>query len=306
MNKLLLFLLTPLALLALNGPTIAPTGHELYLRMQSISGQPDGTDYVTINGVSGGRFDGRMGTSSTTANNPLLNFWCVDAQLYFNWDTTYRANSLGFEEINNESGSGNNWAGGSRDVRYEDLPSATDGFAHGLGISLDANETQAGFRYRMAAYLLDQYELRSSSLGTTTLLASSDTGSGKYDPKNSERNQAILKAIWTTMDTTGDAPAQAAPSGNVLTWINAARDFVGSGTNYSSSMWNKWAIVSGWSGSTYVQNAGGPVQTFLTERTPPPNIPDNPVPEPGFYGLLATGVSGLFWFATRHKKNLES
>lgn len=303
------FLITiPAALWA--GPTIAPTGNELYLTMG-----PSNTADVVING---GRFDGRLGTDPVNANNTLVNLWCVDAQLYFNWDTPYRANSLGFEAIDGESASGNTWTagtGGSRDVRYEDVVApngvsndtiANFRFATGYNPSGSDPGEDALFRYRMAGYLLDQY----SSLATfdnnqtTVFVDGVDTqfGTGKYDPRNSARNQAIIGAIWAAMDTDTDGDDRPALAGDVETWFNRAATYVN--TNWASNaLWSKWAVVSGWAGTTYVQNSGGSVQTFLTERNPPTNTPNDPVPEPGFYGLLCTGLGALVWTASRRKNS---
>ncbi len=276
--------LCPALLLA--GPTIAPTGHELYLTMG-----PSNTANVVNNG---GRFDGRLGTNPVNANNPLVNLWCVDAQLYFNWNTPYRANSLSFSEINGESGAGNNWAGGSRDVRYEDVLApdtnpATPNFRHATGFTPpSAPGAEALFRYRMAAYLLDQYSA-SSATGATTELTGSDVGVGKYAPVNSTRNQAIIGAIWAAMDTNTDSDDRAVPSGNIATWFNRAASYVNTNWN-NSALWSKWVVVSAWAGSAYVQNGGNTVQTFLSE-----------VPEPGFYGALAIGLSALYAAASRRR-----
>lgn len=296
----------------LAGPTIAPTGNELYLTMG-----PSNTADLVING---GRFDGRLGTSPTNANNILVNLWCVDAQLYFNWNTPYRANSLGFSEIDGESASGNTWTtgtGGSRDVRYEDAlaPGAVMAggnaattpnflFATGFnppGADPDDLGEEALFRYRMAGYLLDQYEgngfVRPVGFNDETELTGASIGTGKYDPNNLSRNQSIIGAIWAAMDTDTDNDNRLPLAGAVQTWFTRAATYVNA--NWSNSaLWSKWVVVSGWEGSNYVQNSGGPVQTFLTER-----IPDNPVPEPGFYGLLCTGLGALVWATKSRAKN---
>ena len=256
--------------------------------------------------INGGRFDGRLGTNSTNANNTLVNLWCVDAQLFFNWDTPYRANSLGFSEIDGESASGSTWTtgtGGSRDVRYEDAQApnsfndAIPNFRHATGFSPAGNAPgeEALFRYRMAAFLLDQYNSVATfdNSQSTVFVNGVDAqfGTGKYDPRNSARNQAIIGAIWAAMDTDTDSDNRDAPAGNIQTWFDTAATYVN--TNWANaSIWSKWAVVSGWTGTSYVQNSGGPVQTFLTET-----------PEPGFYGLLCTGLGALVWTASRRKRN---
>lgn len=337
MNKLLLSLLTPVALFAINGPTIAPTGWDLYLKMG-----PSG-DLVN----NGGRFDSYISnapipSSATTAAPLAANMWCVDAQLQFQYGVNYRTNSLGFEEINGESttktgpqvNSPNQqpWTQGQRDVRYEDVQgyatsnntsNGVDNFLKALPITLVNGTDGALFRYRMAAYLLDQYQSSTSVLLSASdperrMLAAGSVGTGKYDPLNNDRNKSIINAIWRAMDTEYDTTNQGSANGDTLFWYTTAAQYVD--TNWAdATKWSKWAVVSAWvadcdpnnNSPCYVRNNNGSdanrVQTFLTERNPPPpSIPDNPVPEPGFYGLLATGVSGLFWFASRRKKNLEN
>lgn len=310
MNKSLLFLTFAVTGTLLAGPTIAPTGWDLYLRMGPNSNSGTNSDYVTVGGASGGRFEGTLGTSSTSSANRNINLWCIDAQLYFNPNTSYRANSLGFNEINGEGQlrTGTQqapsvpWGSGQRDVRYEDVPGyvnngayvpatgANDNFLVPLGIALKSDVSDgATFRYRMAAFLLDQYESNASSLGNQVKLAVQNIGQGKYDPRNSTRNQSILRAIWTAMDTEGDSPNQPNLSGDAAFWFNEAAKYVND--NYAESNWTKWRIVSGWSGTTYVRNSGETVQTFLTET-----------PEPSFYGLLGAGLSALAWAARRKKK----
>lgn len=303
-----LILLLPLTLW---GQLKAPQGWELYLKMGSSS-----TGDLVLNG---GRFDGQLSHTAIVSATPFYNLWCVDAQLYFNWGASYRANSLGFQEINGEStthsgaqqpGPNNApWTAGDRDVRYEDVlgyaspnPSGVDNFRQSLGLTLTGSAFDGAlFRYRMAGYLLDQYEAKSANLGTTAVLALNDAnyGLGKYDPKDSTRNQSIIKAIWRAMDTDFDTDDQGSANTNTLFWFNTAATYVNANWD-NASLWQKWGVVSAWvntctPGSTspcYVRNNGDRVQTFLTE-----------IPEPGFYGLLSVGLSALFWTASRRRKN---
>lgn len=310
-----LFVLT-LSSAAWAGLTIAPTGYELYLKM----GTGATADLVS----NGGRFDGQLSNTAAKSQTPFVNLWCVDAQLSFAYGASHGTKSLGFGEINGEStsrptttapqaGPSNTpWASGQRDIRYEDVnpynsnPDPLDNFRFGLQDTTgDAVSTNDGalFRYRMGAFLLDQYQAKGAALdlGGRVLLTGGDIGQGKYDPRNNTRNHAIIEAVWVAMDTDFDTDYRSLPAANSDTefWFRSAVTYVKD--NWSStSLWSKWAVVSAWvstcdpSGNSpcYVVNNGDKVQTFLTET-----------PEPGFYGLLCTGLSALVWVATRRRKN---
>ena len=299
------------------GPTIAPTGYELYIKM----GTGATADLVS----NGGRFDAQLSKTVVGIRTPLVNMWCVDAQLNFNYGASYRTNSLGFSEINGESTSRptttapqagpNNtaWANGQRDIRYEDVkaynPNADplDNFRFALkdttGATISSNDG-ALFRYRLAAFLLDQYQAKGATrdLAGKILLTGNAVGQGKYDPRNNTRNKAIIEAIWVAMDTDFDTNNRSIPAANSNAefWFRTATTYVKD--NWSNtSIWSKWAVVSAWVNTCgpnpnnkpcYVVNSGDKVQTFLTET-----------PEPGFYGLLCIGLSALVWATTRRKKN---
>jgi hypothetical protein len=225
----------------------------------------------------GGRFNGYAGTTSNPST--LINLWCVDSQLTFNRGTVYQANILTFDSI-----------GGTYNIRYEDLgygsATGTDYFRIALPASVSVANTapqQAAFRYRMAAWLITQYQA-----GPTY------EASDYYSPADTARNDAIQTAIWAAMDTQGNNP-NLTLSGDALTWFNDAATFVGN--NYNDPLFSRWAVVSAWVIGTSLSNTDGNpnsglgvVQTFLTE-----------VPEPGFYGLLALGLSGL-WLAIKRRR----
>jgi hypothetical protein len=201
------------------------------------------------------------------ANTTRINLWCVDNQLSFEPWKAYQANILTL-----------NYIGGAYDIRYENLPLNGDGFANpipnNLGVA-NLSPDQAAFRYRMAIWLVTQYE--------------GAGGAGDYrNPLNNDRNKAIQHAAWAVMDTTGNGPATAinAYSKNGHTssyWFNEAATWVAG--NFNHNLFKRWAVVSAWNTAGGLSNnpASDRVQTFLTE-----------VPEPGFYGLLALGLSGLF------------
>jgi hypothetical protein len=270
-------------------PTSAPVGHELYLQMG-----PSGPahDVINVSGIGGGgRFTGYINTGGFSGSLGQVNLWCVDAQLQFNWNGQYRTNVLGFHEINNEGTTHSGplgstpWAAGHRDVRYEDIANFSgpgDRFRNQLVSTnpLVNAGYEAAFRYRMAAWLITQYRSKSSL-------------AGMYDPIDNNVNRAIQRAIWVTMDTTGDTDDVNNDLASI-DWFRAAADYVDA--NFHSSEWSRWAVVSAWEPATaYITNSGLRVQTFLTE-----------VPEPGFYGLLALGLSALVLMRSRRRSTVEN
>ncbi len=149
--------------------------------------------------------------------------------------------------------------------------SSSNSFVYDVGLTGAADS--ALNRFRMAAYLVSQY---SSFPGGPTSGGSTD--------------DAIQRAIWKIMyNNTGTNSlnftfsdvSSGAGSGN--TWIDLARSFVLNANN--SSFFNNWAVVSWTVDSTGNLNAPNTpnYQTFLVQI----------VPEPGFYGMLALGLSGL-------------
>lgn len=267
-----------LSLVAQAGPTVSPVGENLYFKVGTNSSLDDIIWVDSLGG--GGRFNGYAGTTSNPST--LINLWCVDSQLTFNRGTVYQANILTFDSI-----------GGSYNIRYEDLgygSTGSDYFRIALPDSvsvLDTAPEQAAFRYRMAAWLITQYQDGSAYDNTDY-----------YSPDDTARNDAIQTAIWAAMDTQGNNPSLTLSNGATQVtessyWFNQAANFVAN--NYNDPFFNRWAVVSAWVIGTSLSNTDettglGVVQTFLTE-----------VPEPGFYGLLALGLSGL-WLAIKRRR----
>ncbi len=318
------------------GPTIAPLGHNLWLTVasnqrnlvgnggrftgyvnstgffnnQDISANNEGSRTANLNdtvlnnnGLPTQRIDNNPavnGGGTTTVNVPAtkINVWCVDTQFQFDDWRAYRTNILLLSEVNGETGS-------ARDVRYEDVPKGNDPLANpndgfrnalennagntaGLPVFTAADDytgREATFRYQMAAWLLMQYKDTNGS-----------TANGRYEPANTSRNQAIQQAIWAAMDTSQDPEVESLSSfanneNNDRYWFRQAATYVASLTEAQRKVeFRNWAVVSAWNDSNGLQNVGNRVQTFLTE-----------VPEPGFYGALALGLSALV-LARRNRK----
>jgi len=221
---------------------------------------------VTINGVGiGGGFSGDIAGRQTI-------FWCVDSQLDVSWGSNvYKANVTPLTGLNQGS-----WDGSAR---YEDVTgTGSNGWYYDLGTSFNNAEA----RYRMAAWLVSQY--LQFPAGPT--------------PDPNPTNQAIQAAIWKVMlnktlsydaDVLGLPVTAGSPSGS-SDWIDAAKTFVSS--RYDDPFFNNWAIVSGGvvpQGNAWVFDSNHKYQTFLVQTTP----------EPGFYGLLALALAGLFLAYTK-------
>jgi hypothetical protein len=200
-----------------------------------------------------------------TVNTLSTNFWCIDSQLTTPVPGSGLGNVIG---LNNISGT-NTQYGGINAV------SGSPAWTNALGGVFDT----AQIRFEMDAYLISQYEATSGGpLGPSSYRAPADT----------TRNQNIQGAIWAIMynnSVPDDNLGGKTITSGELAWINAAK------TSYTSVDPTKWAAVS-WVVTGAGSLSGTPDrQTFLVEV----------VPEPGFYGALALGLGGLFFFVGRKR-----
>ncbi len=248
---------------------------------------PDNSNYVGLPNPKTVSFSGRVGSAvaggggafagTVTGNpgNPLgsleTTFWCVDSQLFFNTnEQNLKANITRLDQV----------AGAAvNTVRYQEInalaPTAP-------GWTNDVNGASPGLvsateRFRMAAYLVSQY----------TGFSSNPVGMA-----SGARNDAIQKAIWAIMHnnvspsggtSVFDSYNNADPLSTKETKSGYWRDQAVA--NFTSVNMTKWAVVS-WiadNGILETNPDSADKQTFLVQV----------VPEPGFYGALALGLSGL-------------
>ncbi len=235
----------------------------------------------------GGEFSGTIETvTGTTANAPgvLANFWCVDSQEDFSWGNAGYADVVQLSAYNSYS----------QYVRYSNVtdsgsaPNWTD-------TSLPSSPLA---RYEMAAYLVSQYPGVAGNLGDPQTV-----GGGGSD--------AIQEAIWEIMDNgTYGNPYVAADDPNNASAASAyVSDALANYSSFAATNDSNWAVVS-WNADA----PGGALnstnhQTFLvdlaTNGPPNPNPTYtglSPSPEPGFYGALAAGLSGLAFAVRRRRK----
>lgn len=123
-------------------------------------------------------------------------------------------------------------------------------------------------RIKMAAYLISQY-----------------TPDPQTGPANITSNQSIQGAIWAIMHNSINGGGSSSISANEQTWITNAI------ANFASVDTSRWAVVSWAANADGTMQANDQRQTFLVEV----------VPEPGFYGALALGLSGLYFFVARKR-----
>lgn len=156
-----------------------------------------------------------------------------------------------------------NIAANSNLVRY-----STALFARNLSGSYDATT-----RYRMAAALIEKYSL-----------------SDEMPDGNNSTNKAIQRAIWSIMDTD---TINNNLMGQDATAIGATNTEIEWAKANLVSLDAKWAVISGQltGDGTGFSNLSA-TQTFLVKFTGN----DLTVPEPGFYGALAVGLSALLFF----------
>ena len=132
-------------------------------------------------------------------------------------------------------------------------------------------------RYEMEAYLISQYDSFS-----TGLIA------------NDAVNKAIQQAIWdiTSNNTEPSEYNQGSGTNNNLDaywWIEQAK---GKAVNLEGWAVVSWVVTGGDASHYGTLDDTREAQTFLVRVTP----------EPGFYGALALGISGLVFFARRRKQ----
>jgi len=220
----------------------------------------------------GGAFNGTVSGFATT-------FWCVDDQLYFALGQSGLANVIGLNQI------------------VADDPRVRYGNVHnGVGTPTWTNQASplpdsAQERYRMAAYLVSQYDF----------VTVGDAQSGLQGGASQAKNNAIQNTIWALTNNntpTWQNPGVTTPDAG---WLNAAL------SNYTTVDMAKWAVVSWTVDSNGVLGTGryneenAARQTFLVQVVPEPGF--RVVPEPGFYGMLGLGLGGLYLALMKRKKD---
>jgi hypothetical protein len=218
---------------------------------------------ANING--GGAFNAKISNFATTV-------WCVDDQLYFSLGSSGHANVIGLNTIVTDD----------TRVRYGNVHNGTGSYrwTNQTGLPDSAQE-----RYRMAAYLITQFDFRTP-------------GNAQSGLRSTSRNTKIQNTIWSL--TNNNSPFTQAvgvrtPDQN---WLSLAR------ANYTMINLSQWAVVS-WTananGTLGTRGYGSPNdtaarQTFLVQV----------VPEPSHYVLLGIGVCGLLFAHSKRSRSIQS
>lgn len=211
----------------------------------------------------GGAFNGTLSGFATT-------MWCIDDQLYFAFGQSSVANVIGLNQITPNDTL----------VRYGDVHNAS--YDPNNGIKEWTNQTNlpdsAQDRYRMAAYLVSQYD----SIG----------GNLQNGLTGNVENSKIQNTIWALTNNNSVTAQNAGVVTPDAGWLAQAK------ANYLNVDMTKWAVVS-WTadrngnlGNGGYGQSDGARQTFLVQV----------VPEPGFYGMLAVGFGGLYVALARRRK----
>lgn len=212
----------------------------------------------------GGAFNGTVSGFATT-------FWCVDDQLYFALGQSGLANVIGLKQI----------VANDPRVRYGNVH-------NGVGTPTWTNQgsslpDSAQERYRMAAYLVSQYDF----------VTSGNAQSGLKGGTSQAKNNAIQNTIWAITNnntSTAQSPGVTIPDAD---WLNLAL------SNYTTVDMTKWAVVSWTVDSNGILGTGGYNQANAARQTFLVQV----VPEPGFYGMLGLGLGGLYVALIKRKKN---
>ena len=208
---------------------------------------------------NGGGFFGTVSSNQTI-------LWCVDSQYYISSGANnYKGDVVLLSDI----------AANPNQVHFGNVTGA-GWTAVNFG---DAAKNNATARYKMAAYLIEQY----TNFSTNPLQGPSPTQT---------RDVAIQGAIWWLMKNNANYGGAVGtnPGGTSLD-PNGPGDqdreyWIAEASAHYTEVQHTWAVVSGGvlGSDPWNIDTTKAYQTFLVAV----------VPEPGFYGLLALGLSGLF------------
>lgn len=246
--------------LLLMGAIVASAGYaDLY-----ISGHP-------FNAANGGRFTGTISGNGIYSFYQTAKFvggfWCVDGDYTVTVPGSYRAHVTGI---------GTEWALAATE---HGVGARKNGASFKHSILIGVNEATAQQRYKIAAALIGGYVSVSGYSGYSDGIKKPTDGTVK---NADNRDRAIQQAIWYALDEVG----QYTDYGHVdlgadyeesATWLEAARAFVAG--NESDARFNRWALISAYGASSTTLH-----QAFLGE-----------VPEPAFLGLLAVGLTAVYF-----------
>lgn len=240
--------------------------------------------------------------SSADSTATMVTVFCVDYQLDVSYGTNYTAQVTTLGAITPQT---------NNNVRYGNLDSVGAGaWSNSLTAPTHVDPNSAMYRYTLAADLVAKY----SNSGLPNSSVSTDQ----------EHDREIQEAVWyvtANTDYTATPGASNTPfnfntvanggnditNGQYLHWINTAEnDIAAAITGHTlGTFLGSWAVVSGPYPLTTPNSATGfpGFQTFLVKMngTIPGTDTLPQTPEPGFYGLVAAGLGGLF-FARRRKK----
>ena len=212
-------------------------------------------------------YTGPVETGTATSD---VDIWCVDSQ-FNSINSNYNASIVALSAIPSNSNV----------VRYGSIGTTGWGYDNPGGVTNDT----AQMRYIMAAALIQQYDPSQNM------------------PDNDLRDKAIQRAIWqltanpnTSSFTIGDISSGVI--GGSGTWL----DYAASQINNVNL--NGWAVISGGLNGAATGFSGSPnVQTFIVRLTGGNNLN---LPEPGFYGVLAIGLTGLFTVVSRRRNAMKA
>ena len=231
------------------------------------------TDWIGQTNGGGGVFGGTVSVYQTA-------FWCVDDQTYFYWTNSSANAHANITLLSGLSGPAisDTWYGSAN-------PGWTD---TSVGLAPAIDDVQ--HRLLMAAYLVQQYGGYDTPF---TGIYGTPASPGGTPPTGALSNDAIQEAIWTLTNNSffenapvhSNVPGYSAPNDlAVKYWLAEAAQHYQTAVDPT-----KWAVVS-WVAP--VPGSSNPYQTFLVAVTP----------EPGSYGALALGMSGLALMIARKRK----
>ncbi|HLI83356.1 MAG TPA: hypothetical protein VKV17_05530 [Bryobacteraceae bacterium] len=264
----------------LSADTVELTGHGDFVGTFTISSAPNQNE-PALTGYGGGFSAEIIGNSPSQSY--LTTVFCVD---FSNDVSLPSSHSVNLTPI----AAGTQFTDDTRFGAVTAWRPVEDYLPGGLTLSAGVQNTidnaTALERYEMAAYLVSNY----------TFFGQAPPQSDNY--YGDATNRGIQSAIWAILDPTSDLylpPSSLSDSGDITLWLTNAANWLAndSSTAAGQQLLSRFRVVS----DAQIAGSANPTQVGIQEF-----LTVQPVPEPGFYAVLAPGLAVVWWTARRKRR----